>query len=477
MSQKIINAILSRDNRTVLCDILYSTYIIDVIEKEDVPCTPSELSDYIRSKRTTPIQLTNCIDANYCIVIPGAIDPHVHYDDPGFEWREDFYTGTLAAAFGGVTTVADMPCTSIPAVINAVNLKHKLKVISKKAVTDFTLWGGVSGTEFDDKTVRNNMRELKEQGVIGFKTYLISGMKDFTSLTPSQLEEVALVAKDLDMLVAVHAEDKAFVERMRAGFQRENKNEITHYCQARGIEAEVLAIKTVIEIAQKTGTHFHVVHLSSKRGLELIEEAQAQGVHITTETCPHFLAFTQEDFEKLGSIMKTAPPVKFEEDKKALWDGLKNGAISFVATDHASCEYPLEKSMGNIWTDYAGIPGSELMVPFIFSEGFLDGKLSLYQTQKILSENAAENYRLDVHKGSISNCKDADFVFIDPLAETKVDQIKLHSKGKYSPFHDRIFKCRIEKTIVRGNVIIDRDDLLVDPGFGSYYKSNSRHKL
>jgi allantoinase len=476
MSQKIINAILSRDNRTILCDILYREHIVDVIEKENVPGTPAKLSDYIRSKRSIPSNSNGCIDANYCVVMPGAIDPHVHYDDPGFEWREDFYTGTLSAAFGGVTTVADMPCTSIPAVINAKNLHHKLKVISKKAVTDFALWGGVSGTEFDDNTVRNNMHELKEQGVIGFKTYLISGMDDFASLTPSQLEEVALIAKDLDMLVAVHAEDKTFVERTREALQKENKNEITHYCQARGVEAEVLAIRTVIEIAQKTRTHFHIVHLSSKRGLELIEKAQARGVHITTETCPHFLAFTQEDFEKQGCILKTAPPVKFEEDKKALLDGLKSGVISFVATDHASCEYPREKSTGNIWTDYAGIPGSELMVPFIFSEGFLEGKLSLHQTQKVLSENAAENYKLDVHKGSIRIGKDADFVFIDPLAEKKVDQQKLHSKGKYSPFHDRIFRCRIDKTILRGHVIVDHNDLLVEPGFGSYYKSNSRHK-
>ena len=473
MHQKIINAILSRGNRTVLCDILYRSHIVDVIEKEDVPCTPAALTDYIRSKRTIRSDSTDCIDANYCIVLPGAIDPHVHYDDPGFEWREDFYTGTLSAAFGGVTTVADMPCTSIPAVTDAQNFRQKLKVISKKAVTDFALWGGVSGTEFDDNTVKNNMRELKEQGVIGFKTYLISGMKDFTSLTPSQLEEVALIAKDLDMLVAVHAEDKGFVERMCAEFQRENRNEITHYCQTRGIEAEILAIRTVIEIAQKTGTHFHVVHLSSKRGLELIEEAQASGIHITTETCPHFLAFTQEDFEKQGSILKTAPPVKFEEDKKALWDGLKNGTISFVATDHAGCDYPREKFTGNIWTDYAGIPGSELMVPFIFSEGFLDEKLSLYQTQRILSENAAKNYGLDTYKGSICIGKDADFVLIDPLEKTKVDQEKLHSKGKYSPFHDRVFKCRIEKIILRGNVIIDHTNLLVDPGFGSYYKSSS----
>jgi len=472
MPQKIINAILSRGNRAVLCDILYHSHIVDVKEKEDVPSAPAELADYIRSKRTIRSDSTDCIDANYCVILPGAIDPHVHYDDPGFEWREDFYTGTLAAAFGGVTTVADMPCTSIPAVINEKNLQNKLNIISKKAIVDFALWGGVSGTEFEGGTVRNNMRELKEQGVIGFKTYLISGMKDFTSLTPPQLEEVALIAKELDSLVAVHAEDKAFVEGMRAKFQGKNKNDITHYCQARGVKAEVLAIKKVIEIAKKTGAHFHIVHLSSKRGLKLIEEAQASGIHITTETCPHFLAFTREDFEKQGSILKTAPPVKSQEDKEALWDGLKNGTISFVATDHAGCEYPREKFTGNIWTDYAGIPGSELMVPFIFSEGFMGGKLNLNQTQRILSENAAENYGLHTHKGSISVGKDADFVIIDPLEKMKVDQEKLHSKGKYSPFNGRIFTCRIERTILRGKIITEDDRLLADPGCGSYYKSN-----
>ena len=476
MSRKIINAILSRSNRTILCDILYNSQITDVIEKEEVPDKPAGLADYICSKRKTPIGLTNSINANYCVVLPGSVDPHVHYDDPGFEWREDFYTGTLAAAFGGVSTVADMPCTSIPAVINAANLQYKLKVISKKAVVDFALWGGVSGTEFKDDTVRNNMLELKDQGVIGFKTYLISGMKDFTSLTPSQLAEVALIAKELDMPVAVHAEDKAFVETTRAKFQKENKNEIHHYCQTRGVEAEVLAIKKVIGIAQRTGAHFHIVHLSSKRGLVLIEEAQARGVQITTETCPHFLAFTHEDFVKKGGILKTAPAVKFQEDKKALWEGLKSGVISFVATDHASCDYPREKNTSNIWTDYAGVPGSELMVPYIFSDGFMSGKLSLQTIQKILSENAAKNYKLDSYKGSISIGKDADFVLIDPLEKTKVDQKKLHSKGKYSPFHDRIFKCRVEKTIIRGNIIIDHATLFVDPGFGSYYKSNIKTK-
>ncbi len=471
MPPKIINAILSRGNRAVLCNILYDSQIVNVIEKEEVPATPVELSDYIRSKRKIKRDSTHCVDANYCVVLPGAIDPHVHYDDPGFEWREDFYTGTLAAAFGGVTTVADMPCTSIPPIINAVNLQHKLNVISKKAVVDFTLWGGVSGTEFEDNSVRDNMHELKEQGVIGFKTYLISGMDDFTALVPSQLEEVAFIAKELDLPVAVHAEDKAFVESRRAQFQKENKNEITHYCQARGIEAEVLAIKTVISIAQKTCAHFHIVHLTSKRGLELIEKAQAQGIYITTETCTHFLAFTQDDFEQRGSILKTAPPVRFAEDKEALWEGLRSGIISFVATDHAGCDYPKEKSTGSIWTDYGGIPGSELMVPFIFSEGFMKNRLSLQEMQKILSENAAQNYRLDSHKGSINIGKDADFVLIDPIAKTLMKNENLHSKGKYTPFNGRTFQDKIIKTIIRGEVIIEDGKFLGKAGYGTYRKS------
>ncbi len=460
MSRKIINAILSHGNNTFLCDILYNSQIVGVVEKEEVPADPDKLSDYILLKRRKQNQSANCINANYCVVLPGAIDPHVHYDDPGFEWREDFYTGTLAAAFGGVTTVADMPCTSVPPVINAVNFQHKLNMIRKKAVVDFALWGGISGTEFENNSVRNNMHELAEQGVIGFKTYLISGMDDFTSVTPIQLEEVACIAKEFNMSVAVHAEDKSFVERKRVQFRKENKNEIAHYCQARGVEAEVLAIETVIKVAQKTDAHFHVVHLTSKRGLELIEKAQAQGIHITTETCPHFLAFTQDDFEQQGSILKTAPPVKFAEDKAALWDGLRSGVINFVVTDHAGCDYPSEKNTGSIWSDYGGIPGSELMVPFIFSEGFMKHKISLHQMQKILCENAARNYKLDSHKGSINIGKDADFVFIDPLAKTTVQQEKLHSKGKYTPFNNSTFKGKIGRIFLRGKEII-HDEIFI----------------
>lgn len=473
MSKKLANVICAHKNKNVLCDIHFDETIRDVIEKEDVPDTPSGLVEYIQNKQSSHSTDPDTINGHYCVVMPGAFDPHVHYDDPGFEWREDFFTGTLAAACGGITTVADMPCTSIPPIINKKNLEHKLNIIEKKAVIDFALWGGVSGTELDDDSYIRNMHELKDEGVIGFKTYLISGMEKFTSVTEDQLERIAHVAKELNLPVAVHAEDKNWIEKKRSQFQKENKKQIEHYCQTRSVEAEVVAIKTVIRIAQKTGAQSHIVHLSSKKGLELIEEAQGKGIRITTETCPHFLAFTQDDFKKQGSILKTAPSVKNEEDRKALWNGLREGTISFVATDHAGCDYPREKQTGNIWTDYGGIPGSELMVPYVFSEGFMKGKLDLHQTKKVLSENAAKLYGLDGRKGEIMKGNDADFLIIDPTARFIIDQTKLHSKGKYSPFNGRKFDGKITATYLRGDCIVENGHFLGNAGEGLFYSPRS----
>ncbi|MBN2016953.1 MAG: allantoinase AllB [Candidatus Cloacimonetes bacterium] len=468
MPQKIVDAILSQNKRNVLCDVLFDDTILEIIEKEDVPLNLPELVDYTCNKRKSHDVPSGIIDANFCIVLPGAIDPHVHYDDPGFEWREDFYTGTLAAAYGGITIVADMPCTSIPPVINKANLQHKLRIIEKKAIIDFALWGGVSGTELADDSYIRNMHELNNEGVIGFKTYLISGMEKFNSVNEEQLEKIAVIAKKLNLPVGVHAEDKNLIEQKRAQFQKENSNEIKHYCQTRNIEAEVQAIKTVIRVAEKTGAYFHIVHLSSKNGLKLIGEAQDKGLYITTETCPHFLSFTQDDFEEQGSILKTAPSIKFKEDRRALWDGLKTGTISFVTTDHAGCDFPREKQTGNIWTDYGGIPGSELMVPYMFSEGFMKGKLDLHQTQKVLCENAANIFGLNTHKGKIEQGKDADFILIDPTGLVVIDQSKLHSKGKYSPFDGRTFKGKIISTYLRGQRIIYDDRFVGNAGEGSF---------
>jgi len=461
--QVLRSVIVPIDDDAWLCDVEFDTQIRDVVKKEKVSPQAEQLIEYVSRKRKQ-----NHHDDQFFVLLSAAVDPHVHYDDPGFSWREDFYTGTLSAAFGGVTTVIDMPCTSIPPVINGTNFSHKLDEVKSKAVIDYAFWGGVSGIEFDTVDVRKNMQELKEKGVVGYKTYLISGMDAFTSLSQEQLEQVGLITRELDMLVAVHAEDRTLIEEKRSKFIDNGQNSFMDYCAARSVEAETRAMQTVIRVAQKTGAHFHIVHLSSKQGLELIREAQKKGVNITTETCPHFLAFTQEDFDQLGSILKTAPPVRQEADRDALWAGLIEGAISFVTTDHAGCDYPREKSTGNIWEDYAGIPGSELMLPFVISEGFLAGRIDLCILQKLISTNAAQLYKLDVSKGSITKDKDADLVLIDVIADTHITAKELHSKGKYSPFDQWKFQGKIRRVYLRGKLIIEDNIYVGRKGEGQF---------
>lgn len=472
--KKIVNAFIydPEEDAVFLSEIEFDTYIRQIIKIKKFSAKSENLVramvNYKKTEqKTEPGQ--NTIDANFNLLIPAGVDPHVHFDDPGFTFRENFYTGSLSAAFGGITTVIDMPSTSIPPVTNAKNLKGKLSKIRKKAVIDFALWGGISGTSFEKNAdIEKKMSELASAGVVGFKTYLISGMEYFTSLTEDQLILVGKIAEKLDLPVAVHAEDRKIIEDKKRKFQSQGRIDISSYCQTRSIEAELKAVEKVIRVAKKTGAKFHIVHLSSKTGLQKIEAAQKKGVGISTETCPHFLAFTQADFKQIGSILKTAPPVKFAQDRDYLWKGLQNGSISFIATDHAGCIPTKEKTTGNIWSDYGGIPGTELMISFLFSYGFLQEKISLKRSIELVSENAAKFYQLFPQKGSLQLESDADFALIDLTRKCKIRGGDLHCKGKYTPFEGEMFDAKINQTFCRGRKIVEKGNSFGERGFGEF---------
>ncbi|MDZ7765995.1 MAG: dihydroorotase family protein [Melioribacteraceae bacterium] len=203
----------------------------------------------------------------------------------------------------------------------------------------------------------------------------------------------------------------------------------------------------------------HVVHLSSKAGMEIIRSAAKEKIQLTSETCPHYLYFTQSDFEndKIRNYLKTAPPVKFEEDKNALWDALRNNELEFVTTDHAGCNPNEEKISENFWKVYGGIPGVEHRVPFLFSEGFLKNRLTLEQTINLLSTNAAKFFSLE-HKGELSKNKHADFALVDLWNSEIVSAEDMHSKGKYTPFEDVTFNAIVKQTFLRGEEIMNRDE-------------------
>ncbi len=412
------------------------------------------------------------IDVKGNMVFPGFIDPHVHFDDPGFTEREDFETGTRSAAAGGITTIIDMPCTSIPPVTTGQNFDYKLSIVKPKAYVDFAFWGGVTPQQVESGEYKKSLRELKDRGIVGVKFYTISGMELYPRISVPNMDKAFRLIKELNLVCAVHAEDYYLVDYYSHLMQEMGREDPESWSEGRTYEAEPEAIWSVVGITEKVGNKLHIVHLSTKEGLNIIRWAKSHGINVSTETCPQYLVFTTEDFKKLGSVLKIAPPLRKEEDLEELWKGLKDGSIDFICTDHAAGKYPEEKSSPDIWKNYAGIPGTQLVVPSILHYGYHKGRLSLAEIQKLMSENAAKRYGLYPQKGTIQIGSDADFSVVDLDKEWTVEPSKLESKGKYSPFAGNKFKGKIYMTIIRGEIVYrEGEGVIGKRGYGQFVKN------
>jgi len=412
------------------------------------------------------------IDGTNLIAFPGFIDAHVHFDDPGYTDREDFYTGTMSAAKGGVTTVIDMPCTSIPEVINKKNLLYKLDIVSNKAVVDFAFWGGVTPMQIATNEYKKTIKELNDLGVVGLKLYTISGMKSYPRVNVEEMAKIFEEISSLGLVAAIHAEDFELVEFF-TNRVKEISTKPSDWGIARNYEAEAVAILRSIALAKEFKNKVHIVHLSTKLGLQLIENAKENGVDITTETCPHYLVFNSEHLDKIGAVLKTAPPVRNKEDSEYLFEGLRKGSVDFVTTDHAGGVYPEEKSKESIFDNYAGIPGVQTRFNVLFTFGYSKGILTLEDLVRVLSYAPAKRFGLE-GKGKIDIGFDADIVLVNPFESFIFNAEKdLLCKNKYSPFDGFEFNGVIEKTILRGNIIYDKDKSIVGkPGYGKFLKSN-----
>lgn len=390
------------------------------------------------------------------LVLPGAIDGHVHFDDPGFTHRETFETGTRAAAAGGVTTVVDMPCTSLPPVTSAASLRSKLDVIAPKAHVDFMLWGGVSGNSFRREDWRQDVAELVSEGVAAFKLYLLSGMETYRDLTPDEVREVLGELAAHGVPAGIHAEDRALVLEETRRLRAEGGDTPRDYAASRPPEAERLAVATMRRLCRETGARVHVVHLAAESALEEVEAARSEGLPFSAETCPHYLAFTDADLDRLGALLKTAPVVKGFGDRKALWRALADGSLQHVATDHAAAEWPREKTTGSIWSDYGGVPGVELMVPFLYSEGVRTGRVTLERMTELVASAPARFFGLTGRKGRLETGFDADFCVLDPEEAWTVEPKRLHNLNRYTPFAGWTFTGRVVATVVRGATVYER---------------------
>jgi allantoinase len=418
------------------------------------------------------------INLQDALVLPGVIDGHVHFDDPGFTHREDFATGTAAAAVGGVTCVVDMPCTSLPPVTDTEALAAKLRAVQSKAYVDFMFWGGVSGNAMADEGWRHRLGELAEAGIAAVKVYLLSGMETFTEIRPDQLEQVLIASGELDIPVGVHAEDPTIVRELSDEIRAGGGTSAADYAASRPVLAEVAAVRTVIEACRATDGRAHVVHLSSGAALDEIAAARGDGVVISAETCPHFLQFTMDDLLRQGSLLKTAPVVKSIEDRDRLWQGTVSGEIDFVATDHAPGQWPEEKSTGSIWTDYGGVPGVETMLPYLFSEGVSAGRLTIERLVELTSARPAAFFGIDHRKGALREGFDADFVVFDDNVQWEVRGSELHNLNRYTPFENHQLTGRVRATYVRGRPVFERKadgrELFAAAGCGEWVPRGSK---
>lgn len=404
------------------------------------------------------------LDAQGLLILPGGIDPHVHFDTPGYTQREEFYHGSCAAASGGITTVIDMPCTSIPPVTNGANLRTKLATIRQRSVVDYGLYGGISAQSFEEGGA-GWLRELAGD-VLGFKAYFVSGMPSFERVNHYSFRQVLAATAELGRPVLLHAEDYDYVQAATPVAQARGSAP-RHYYESRPESAETLAVLAAVELARETGADLHIVHVGTAKAAEVIGSSPS-----TCETAPQYLAFNLDDFERIGAPLKITPPVKPAPNRERLWELLADGTIGFVASDHAPCPAH-EKRTGSIWTDYGGISGTGTLLPYLFSEGYLRGRLTLSRLLEVIAENAARRYGLDDRKGAIAVGKDADLVLIDPQATWTVRGADFLSKGKITPFEGTTFQGQIQTTLVRGTVVYDADQgILVPPGHGQWLRRN-----
>lgn len=403
------------------------------------------------------IDAKEVIDANGNLTLPGCIDSHTHFMYQGFEHRENFLTGTAAAASGGVTTIIDMPCCSVPSVRSVDQLDTKLGLCSPQAVVDYAMWGGVTGEDVREGLM-HNVKEQADAGVVAFKVYMTPSVPTYPRVTDPEMYECFKEVAKTGLPVGIHAENFAMCDFYVNKFREEGRTDGPAWAEARMELAEKVAIELGISFAEASGARLHIVHMSTGIGAKLVKDAKMRGLDVTSESCPHYLTINYQDaMTEYGPLAKIAPPLRTKKDNEEHWAGINDGSIDFVATDHAPYELESEKQKEgmDIWTAFPGIPGVESMVPVVVSEGYNKGRISLSKLVEILSTNAAKHYGLYPKKGALNIGSDADFTIIDLDKEWTIDTETMVSMCGYTPLKGMKLKGKVDKTIVRGNLVYE----------------------
>jgi len=400
------------------------------------------------------------IDAKGLYILPGAIDGHVHMMDPGYTDREDFTTGTRAAARGGVTTVIDHHRT-IPQVFGAKELSEKREYLKTRSIVDFGLLGGLSLMNL------GALQGLWEAGALGFKGFTCE-LHEADALLAGNLMEILDEIHRFNGVALFHCEDDSLLKKTEERLRKQGRKDPLSVSEWRSPEAEELAVRTLIYAAKKTGTRVAVAHTSLPSIVLEQAAARAQGISIYTETCAQYLYLTEEDLKAKGPFCKFTPPPRKKEEVEKMWWCLSHGLIDMVNSDH--CPYPYsDKEAGeeDIWLAPFGIPGVETTTPILL-DGVAKGKLTLPQVAYVRSERPAMIYGLTGQKGSLRVGCDADLIFIDLKRKVVLNNLKIISKCGWTPYHGKEITGDVVLTMVRGKVVMKEGEVLGEPGWGRF---------
>jgi allantoinase len=440
------------------------------IQTLDVGISGGRISALLESGAA--VEAGETLDASGCLVMPGAVDIHWHCRAPAYPERGDFATETRAAAAGGVTTVFEMPISK-PCCATGDIFRARKALGEANVYVNFGLYAAPGLLK------RDEVEDMVREGAIGFKIFMTSApaarYDEFEGLclpeTPGLFQALQLVA-ETGLVCSVHAETELLIQWHTEQLKAANRNDVASHGESRPPHVEASAIATLLTLNEPAGANLHIAHVSSRHALDTVRRFKRSGVRFSAETCPHYLFFTEADLARVGPYAKVNPPLRKPDDQAALWDGLADGSLMAVTTDHSPFTVEeKERARTDIWRTPPGAPGVEELVLGMMNAA-LTGRLSVEHAVRLISTNGAKRFGIYPQKGVIAVGSDADLVVFDPRETTTIYTDRLFSQARACDklYEGTTFQGKIRRTLVNGRTVFVDGAITGQPGWGQFVR-------
>lgn len=394
------------------------------------------------------------IGAHGLLVLPGLVDGHVHFREPGMESKEDFGTGSRAAAAGGVTTVIDMPNT-IPPVATAEGFSKKLALVAPKAHVDFGLYGMLGQSNAGE------IGAMAAAGAMGLKLFMGQTTGDNPCPDDGAIHAGLRAAAAAGLVVGAHAENNPLLQQFGRELRAAGRLDPRAHLDSRPDLVEVEAVTRIVTLAAATGTEVHIHHLSSGAGLARVRLLRSLGYRVSAEVLVGHLSLNDDAYAKHGNLVKLNPPIRPQRDVTALWEGLRRGDVDLIATDHAP-HTAEEQAETDVWRAHGGWIGVETMLPLLLTHAS-NGWLSVNDIVRLCSYNPARRWGIDDRKGHLGLGADADLVLVDENQPGQINAGRLHSKHPVTPYDGWPTAGAVRATYLRGTLVAHEGEPVGSP--------------